>query len=446
MGVVEKAKLLTVVLLAIYASITVRVVHSKDYKLGVLLPYSDNIVGNLESVIYSGTYYAAAITLAIDKVNNDPKLLPGSKLSFVWNNTQCNQTKMVEQQHWQIKQGVSAFIGPACHGRKATKIAAKHDLAVISFGCQSPRLSDKRLYPNFARISPGNYKAVGKILALLEAKKWKRVSIMYQPDRFWKILKKHLIRQLSGKNITVGRKIKLDQDDLGNKIAEMAIDSGSEATIFLLPFDKTREIMAILESLKPLDKRPRYGFMTMLLDRVYVKSAVELPFKWFFSAYHYYSVERTERTKAALKKLFVVTIKPDHDDTVGFKSFKDQLKMRTSQKPFYSDVYQGCAYFWNGVCLFNKTKSKPPYAGAYLYDAVIQFAEALHDITQAGEKPSGVKIVNQLKEKHFTGIDGHKHQFDKNANVKYDFSILKLKKDDNDKLNMLPIDIRNEIL
>ena len=120
-------------LLSILAIITVRQGAAKDYKLGVLLPYSDNVVGNLQSGVFSGTYYAAAVTLAVEKVNSDPRLLPGSTLSFVWNNTQCDHTRMVEQQRWQIQQGVSGFIGPICHGKKAAKIAAKHDLAVISF-------------------------------------------------------------------------------------------------------------------------------------------------------------------------------------------------------------------------------------------------------------------------------------------------------------------------
>lgn len=129
----QETKSLTLCLLTIYASITVRRVATKDYKLGVLLPYCDDVWEPLPSRAMSPKYYAAAVSIAVDKVNNDPKLLPGSKLSFVWNNTHCNQTKMVQIQHWQIKQGVSGFIGPVCHLRKAAKVARKHGLPVISF-------------------------------------------------------------------------------------------------------------------------------------------------------------------------------------------------------------------------------------------------------------------------------------------------------------------------
>jgi hypothetical protein len=106
-----------------------RVTSLEEYKLGVLLPYNYDM--NREYP--PAEDYASAITVAVEKVNSDPTLLKGATLSYVWNNTACNQTKMVEQQHWQIKQGVVGFVGPSCHGRKAAKIAEKHDLAVVSF-------------------------------------------------------------------------------------------------------------------------------------------------------------------------------------------------------------------------------------------------------------------------------------------------------------------------
>ncbi len=120
-----------VVFLFILASalLVQRVTSLEEFKLGVLLPYTYD--SNVEYP--AADQYASAITLAMEKVNNDPTLLNDAKLTFVWNNTACNQTKMVEQQHWQIKQGVVGFVGPSCHGRKAAKIARRHDLAVVSF-------------------------------------------------------------------------------------------------------------------------------------------------------------------------------------------------------------------------------------------------------------------------------------------------------------------------
>ena len=101
----------------------------KEFKLGVLVPYTYDSSREYPAA----DAYASAVSVAVEKVNSDPTLLNGAKLTFVWNNTACNQTKMVEQQHWQIKQGVVGFVGPSCHGRKAAKVAGRHNLPVVSF-------------------------------------------------------------------------------------------------------------------------------------------------------------------------------------------------------------------------------------------------------------------------------------------------------------------------
>ena len=63
-------------------------------------------------------------------------------------------------------------------------------------------------------------------------------------------------------------------------------------------------------------------------------------------------------TRTAFKRLFLVTIKPDGEDTAGYEAFNDELKKRSSQKPFYSDAYQGCLRIFGGKCFMNKTSFK----------------------------------------------------------------------------------------
>ena len=132
------------------------------------------------------------------------------------------------------------------------------------------------------------------------------------------------------------------------------------ATIFLLPLDKTREIMAKLESLKQLEGKPKYGFVAAFFDRIYVNSCIKFPFKWFFSTYNTFSnmMLGMKITRTAFKRLFLVTIKPDGEDTAGYEAFNDELKKRSSQKPFYSDAYQGCLRIFGGKCFMNKTSFK----------------------------------------------------------------------------------------
>lgn len=62
-------------------------------------------------------------------------------------------------------------------------------------------------------------------------------------------------------------------------------------------------------------------------------------------------------------------------------------------------VYNNLMSFDHGIL----SRSQPPYAAAYLYDAVVQFAKALHETTTAGEELNGERLVNKLKGRHFTG-------------------------------------------
>ena len=101
-------------------------------KLGALIPFS---VGDSALASYfSGLYYASAMFLAVEDVNNDKYLLPNHTLTLVWADTQCDwkktismQLKMLEEEH------VDAFIGGGCKGCLTNaRIAGAKDLPMIS--------------------------------------------------------------------------------------------------------------------------------------------------------------------------------------------------------------------------------------------------------------------------------------------------------------------------
>ena len=124
--------------LTVLASVFHRTVASQnEYKLGVLLPYTYDLNWDHPSA----KEYASAVTLAVRKVNAHPRLLKGAKLGFLWSNTACNKTKMIQQQQFQIDQGVVGFIGPSCHAHKAVNTAKKNHKAVVSFVSKKFHLS-----------------------------------------------------------------------------------------------------------------------------------------------------------------------------------------------------------------------------------------------------------------------------------------------------------------
>lgn len=104
-----------------------------EFTLGLLIPYSEPS-GEEISVEYLGKYFAPAIIQAVEDVNNRSDLLPGHHLSFIWNDTHCNETVALQSMWYQVNERrVSAIIGPACTCRTAARLASALDIPMISF-------------------------------------------------------------------------------------------------------------------------------------------------------------------------------------------------------------------------------------------------------------------------------------------------------------------------
>ena len=101
-------------------------------KLGALIPFS--LGDSTLSSYFSGLYYASAMFLALEDINDDKYLLPNHTLTLVWTDTACDwkkaismQLKMLEEEH------VDAFIGGGCKGCLTNaRIAAAQDLPMVS--------------------------------------------------------------------------------------------------------------------------------------------------------------------------------------------------------------------------------------------------------------------------------------------------------------------------
>ena len=100
------------------------------YKLGFLLPFNRGKHCS-KSLKAAATQYAPAVLIAINKVNNDSSLL--FNLSWVWNDTMCDEWTAIRQQVWQINEGVDVFLGPAVRCASTSKNAVAFNKPVMSF-------------------------------------------------------------------------------------------------------------------------------------------------------------------------------------------------------------------------------------------------------------------------------------------------------------------------
>lgn len=106
--------------------------HENIIKLGVIIPYT---LGAAKiTAYYSGRYYASAMYIAIDDINNNTNLLPNHKLTLVWANSECDWKRTLNYQYQMMQdEKVDAFIGCGCGDCKtAARNAAAFNLPMIS--------------------------------------------------------------------------------------------------------------------------------------------------------------------------------------------------------------------------------------------------------------------------------------------------------------------------
>jgi len=152
--------------------------------LGFLLPY--NATANISTgPLALGKDFASALLVAVEAITNDSTLLPGHQVTFVWNDTQCNEEISVKAMLYQLDKGVQGFIGPACMCKTTAKLAATFNIPMISYMCTNEKLSDKTLYSTFARTVPPMSRLSPPVHALMKHFNWNRVGIITQNSQHW---------------------------------------------------------------------------------------------------------------------------------------------------------------------------------------------------------------------------------------------------------------------
>lgn len=106
--------------------------EKREYKLGLLIPYS-TVIPHFSDDFNKGELFAAAMTIAVERLNADPTLLADYNVTFEWKDTKCDELIAVHEQLNQINSGVQAFIGPGCNCQTAARNAAAFNMSMISY-------------------------------------------------------------------------------------------------------------------------------------------------------------------------------------------------------------------------------------------------------------------------------------------------------------------------
>ncbi|XP_072020667.1 atrial natriuretic peptide receptor 1-like [Amphiura filiformis] len=161
--------------------------NSKTIILGTLFPW-----GGWFSAGQHGC--AGAVIQAIDEINANTELFPtiheqGHYIDFVYGDSNCNPSDAIPlfPEMYFGKAGypvVDAYIGPACsvNCEPGGLMATKWNIPMVSFICTSTKLSDKTLYPTFARTAAPSYKTAPFFGQIMKEFKYDRAAIFYSSD------------------------------------------------------------------------------------------------------------------------------------------------------------------------------------------------------------------------------------------------------------------------
>ena len=139
-----------------------------------------------------GSHSAGAATLALEDVKSDKlkfSTLYRGNHSFLltWNDTECTPKYGLPLLVDGYDNHVDVFIGPICSVicEPGGHLVTKWELPMVSFGSTSSLMSDKKLYPTFARTSSPVEMTAPFFLLLMKRFKYDRVAIFASYEAIW---------------------------------------------------------------------------------------------------------------------------------------------------------------------------------------------------------------------------------------------------------------------
>ena len=163
------------------------VAESKVFNIGVVFPWT----GFYEVGKRSG----GAVSVAVERINADNDTFEtfhqqGHSLKFVWEDDKCDESvglPLVAEMAIGRNESVDSFIGPGCSVvcEPAGHLVAHWNIPMVSWGCTSSTMSDKIMYPTFARTTAPNSNSATFYVEILNDHGYNRTVIFHSSEHIW---------------------------------------------------------------------------------------------------------------------------------------------------------------------------------------------------------------------------------------------------------------------
>ncbi|XP_070581797.1 atrial natriuretic peptide receptor 1-like [Ptychodera flava] len=369
---------------ALFLAIWWTMVEARNYKIGLIVPTGPEFVES-----FAWETGASATTIAIEKIEADPNLLPGDSFSVVWVLANCNPrigTGLTVDLRY--VENVDLFMGAPCSlvAVPAGHLASYWNLPFVAWVSRDPKLADKTEFTTMARIM-GPLNKVGNVCAeMFRHFGWKVSVIVYAEtlDDVCTYAANAVQSSFRGSNISVGDTIKLL--DL-NAMSEEDIDG-----VFLKI--KQRGRIVVLCNRNPEEERQfllwahdrgmaQGDYVYVVLNKLFADER-SLKKPWEFNDNRdvdaYYAYE-------AVLEIIVERISNDEID-----NFFDLIPVKMAEPPFNHTLPAG---------------TRGNIYSPYLHDAVLMYAIALNKTLQQGfDARDGKTWLSNVKGLRFEGMTG----------------------------------------
>ncbi|PFX31873.1 atrial natriuretic peptide receptor 1-like [Stylophora pistillata] len=380
-------------------------VFGDNFTLGLLVPLT-NPKGS-----FKGKLFAPAIASAVDDVNNSSDLLAGHHLSYIWNDTECKETKSLQAlSHLINERKVSAIIGPGCSCQYEARYASAVDVPMISYMCNEPltALLEKEKYATFAEtvIKVEGHKLARGLIKLFQKFHWSEVAILYENATSYVNMKKVVVREFTsnGINVLTEKELLSDAcysfvknnlssccdpptrvtnvgDYMGNVFKELK--SKCRILLYLSEFPVARQTLEYAHNQNMT--QGDYAFVMLQLDLNQFKRNMDSPGQ-------IYLILDLDKNKTcdyyeALESVVLVEVESElPDEQKSYKAFEKQVKEKYDS--FKTNLT---------ASLTEEEKTNPlSFHAYYLYDAVYQYAKALNKTLARGDDLTGKNIMRNL--------------------------------------------------
>nr|XP_006817693.1 PREDICTED: speract receptor-like [Saccoglossus kowalevskii] len=275
--------------------------------------------------------------------------------------------------------------------------------------CAEYEVSDKEIYPTFARTYPPDSQISKSVVALLKYFDWDHVTLVTSEDTQWMAVSHSLENDLAASNVTI------QTVEYYPHPYYPGFNSFPDPfpPIIENTFDTTRIYILLGE------KFIRPEFMTamqqkgLLINGEYIVITVDTEQYDLEDADKYlldpYQIWFTPELISAYQSLLILIATPPISDT--YKDFRITVDEYLSRPPFNFES--------------RTIRRDIPIEAAYLYDGVMLFAKAMTDVLNDGGDPyNGTAVIEYVKGRSYESITGTLGFIDNNGNAESNFTII----------------------